>query len=250
MKQFLDVAYGTDEKQKLDIYLPDAEAFPVFLYLHYGGFTGGDKSNAVYQPFIQHLTSRGIGVVSMNFRLYPQAKYPDFLEDAAQAVAWAFEHLKEYGNVEKIYLGGSSSGGYASMMLCFDRSWLGKYGISPLDLAGFVHDSGQPTTHFNVLKERGMDTKRVVIDESAPIYHVGVDEVYPRMLIIVAEQDRRNRNEQNALLLSTLRHFGHEEDKVGYLVMPGKHVSYVGRLDESGESEFGKAIFDFISAEK
>ena len=248
MKQFLDVAYGSDEKQKLDIYLPDAEAFPVFLYLHYGGFTGGDKGNAVYQPFIQHLTSRGIGVVSINFRLYPQAKYPDFLEDAAQAVAWAFEHLKEYGNVGKIYLGGSSSGGYASMMLCFDCSWLGKHGISPLDLAGFVHDSGQPTTHFNVLKERGMDTKRVVIDESAPIYHVGVDEVYPRMLIIVAEQDRRNRNEQNALLLSTLRHFGHEEDKVGFLVMPGKHVSYVGRLDDNGESEFGKAIFDFISA--
>lgn len=243
MKTIRDICYNA-HKQYLDIHLPDCNSFPVFLYFHGGGLEEGDKAQR-FNLFIEYLTSHGIAVVSANYRMYPDAKYPDFLVDCAKAVAWVFENMKSYGNVTGIYVGGSSAGGYISQMLCFDKHYLAAHGISPMDIAGFIHDAGQPTCHFNVLRERGIDTRRVMIDESAPLYHVGADPDYPPMLIIVSDNDMENRYEQTVLLISTLKHFGHAE-KVKLKVMQSTHCAYIRKADETGESVFGKLIEDFI----
>ena len=79
-----------------------------------------------------------------------------------------------------------------------------------MDISGYVHDSGQPTAHFNVLKEKGMDFRRVIVDETAPLYFVGLEKEYPPMLFIVADQDMENRYEQTVLVLSTMDHFGYD----------------------------------------
>ena len=243
MKTIRDICYN-EHKQYLDIHLPDCDSFPVFLYFHGGGLEEGDKAQR-FNLFVEYLTSHGIAVVSANYRMYPDAKYPDFLVDCAKAVAWVFENMKTYGNVTGIYVGGSSAGGYISQMLCFDKHYLAAHGISPMDIAGFIHDAGQPTCHFNVLRERGIDTRRVMIDESAPLYHVGADPDYPPMLIIVSDNDMENRYEQTVLLMSTLKHFGHAE-KVKLKVMQSTHCGYIRKADETGESVFGKLIEDFI----
>ena len=247
MKSYLDICYDTTQEQCLNLYLPETDSFPVLVYFHGGGFKNGDKANQ--EVFCQHLTDCGIAVASANYRMYPGgAKYPDFVEDAATAVAWVFENIGKYGNVEGIYVGGSSAGGYLSQMLCFDKSWLGKHGIDPMQIAGFVHDAGQPTAHFNVLQEKGIDPRRVIIDETAPLYHVGRDEQYPPMLIIVSDNDMQNRYEQTMLLISTLKHFGHSEN-VTLTVMNGRHCSYIKAVDEAGVSVFGKAVAPFIKKE-
>jgi len=243
MKTILDVCYSQEQNQYLDIHLPESESFSVFLYFHGGGLTGGSKAGANH--FAEYLTAHGIAVVSANYRMYPQAKYPDFLEDSAEAVAWVMENMKQYGKVKKIYVGGSSAGGYITQMLCFDRRWLAKYGISPMDIAGFVHDAGQPTCHFNVLKERGIDSRRIVVDESAPLYHIGADSEYPPMLVIVSDNDIQNRYEQTVLLMSTLKHF--ELDKgVQMKLMNAKHCGYIKAFEENGDNVFGKLIWEFI----
>ena len=243
MKTILDVCYSQEQNQYLDIHLPESESFSVFLYFHGGGLTGGSKAGANH--FAEYLTAHGIAVVSANYRMYPQAKYPDFLEDSAEAVAWVMENKKQYGKVKKIYVGGSSAGGYITQMLCFDRRWLAKYGISPMDIAGFVHDAGQPTCHFNVLKERGIDSRRIVVDESAPLYHIGADSEYPPMLVIVSDNDIQNRYEQTVLLMSTLKHF--ELDKgVQMKLMNAKHCGYIKAFEENGDNVFGKLIWEFI----
>ncbi len=243
MKTVFDVCYNENNKQCLDIYLPENAEFSVLLYFHGGGLQAGDKSNQ--QVFFEYMVSQGIAVVSANYRMYPNAKYPDFLEDAADAVAWVFDNIGKYGKINGIYVGGSSAGGYLSQMLCFDKSWLSKYGIQPTDIAGFIHDAGQPTCHFNVLRERGVDTRRVIIDDSAPLYHIGEDDQYPPMLIIVSDDDMQNRYEQTMLLVSTLKHFGHSE-KVQLKVMSGKHCAYVKAVCQNGESVFGKIVTSFI----
>lgn len=145
-----------------------------------------------------------------------------------------------------IYVGGSSAGGYLSQMLCFDEKWLAKYNIKPCDITGFIHDAGQPTCHFNVLKERGIDSRRVIIDDSAPLYHIGEADEYPPMLIIVSDNDMKNRYEQTMLLESTLKHFGHTE-KVQLKIMNGTHCAYVNKVDQDGESVFGKLVLSFIN---
>ena len=153
--------------------------------------------------------------------------------------------MSRYGKVKNIFVGGSSAGGYLSKMLCFDKRWLAPYGIKPTDIAGFYHDAGQPTCHFNVLRERGIDSRRVIVDDSAPLYHIGEDSGYPPMLILVSDHDMENRYEQTMLLISTLKHFGHT-DTVTLKIMHGTHCSYVDALDQDGESVLGKAVLDFV----
>lgn len=243
MKKLLDVCYSKETGQCLDIYLPECETFPVMLYFHGGGLEAGDKSDAEF--FAGYLTSHGISLVSADYRMYPDAKYPDFLIDAADSAAWVFKNMGNYGNISGIYIGGSSAGGYISQMLCFDKTWLSAHYIDVMKISGFIHDAGQPTCHFNVLRERGMDSRRVIIDKSSPIYHIDGQGQCPPMLIIVSDNDMENRYEQTMLLISTLKHFGYS-DKVKLKIMNGGHCAYVGAEDENGESVFGKIITEFI----
>ena len=243
MRSIHNICYSPDQGQYLDLYLPECDLFPVMVYFHGGGLEVGDKAG---QPaLVEYLTGCGIAVVSANYRMYPQAKYPDFLTDAAQAVAWVFRNIHNYGTATGIYVGGSSAGGYISQMLCFDPSWLAEQGLHPDRICGFIHDAGQPTCHFNVLRERGLDTRRVIIDESAPLYHIQADKPYPPMLIIVSDQDMPNRYEQTALLVSTLTHFGYG-DRVTLRIMQGKHCAYVNKLDDQGHSILGQLVSKFI----
>lgn len=244
MKTVFDVCYNEKTKQYLDIYLPDSDGFSVLLYFHGGGLEVGDKSDQ--KVLFDYMISQGIAVVSANYRMYPNAKYPDFLIDAADATAWVFKNIGNYGKIKDIYVGGSSAGGYISQMLCFDEKWLSKYGIKSADFSGFILDAGQPTCHYNVLRERGLDTRRVIVDDSAPLYHIGESEQYPPMLIIVSDNDMENRYEQTMLLVSTLKHFDHFE-KVQLKVMNGTHCAYVGATDQNGESVLGKLIAEFIN---
>lgn len=249
MKTVTNIFY-TPEKhpaQTLDLYLPEGGgSFPAFVFFHGGGLVKGDKAGNTVTVLSEYLTSHGVALISANYRLYPHAHYPDFICDAAAAVAWAIKHMPEYGASGKLFVGGSSAGGYLSMMLCFDKKYLGLYNIAPTSLAGFIHDAGQPTAHFNVLKERGIDTRRVIVDESAPLYHIGVDPEYPPMLFIVSDGDMKNRLEQTQLAISTLKHFEYDESKYKYRLMHGKHTAYTSQLDENGESVYGKMIFEFM----
>lgn len=226
MKEIKDICYsGVDnERQKLDLYLPESDEFSVFVYFHGGGIEKGNKSCPEMAEF---LTANNIAVASANYRLYPNAAYPDFVRDAAAAVAWVFKNINEYGKCNKIYVGGTSAGAYLSMMLCFDKRWLGIHKISPMEIAGFVHNAGQPTTHFNVLRERGLDYRRVVVDEAAPVYHIGADGTEcPPMLHICATNDITGRHDQLKMVMSTMEHFGYDMSKIELRVVEGRHTRY------------------------
>ena len=206
--------------------------------MHGGGITAGDKSSA--KAVGEYVANHGIAFVSVNYRLYPDAKYPDFICDSAEAVAWVYENVGQYGKCEGIYIGGSSAGGYISMMLCFDDKYLAEYNLPKDVIKGYIHDAGQPTTHFNVLAERGIDSRRVIVDEAAPLFHIGKAESYPPMIFIVSDNDMKNRFEQTQLTISTLKHFGYDESKIYYRLMHGNHCHY------SSKEQFGEIICEFI----
>ena len=244
MKTFEDIYYGNG--QKLDLYLPDANSFDLFVYFHGGGIEKGDKREITVQLISEYLNSKGVAVASCNYRMYPEAHYPDFIRDAAAAVHWLSNHIGEYGKCDRIFVGGSSAGGYLSMMLCFDKRWYAECGDFPVSVAGYVHDAGQPTCHFNVLRERGIDHRRVIVDDSAPLYHIGAEKEYPPMMFIVADNDMKNRFEQIELVRSTLRHFAYDESKIFYHLMQGTHCGYCKKVDEEGDSLLGKMILELI----
>ncbi|MBQ9098096.1 MAG: alpha/beta hydrolase [Clostridia bacterium] len=246
MRTVENICYSGD--QLLDLHLPDKSDFDLFIYFHGGGLEKGDKTALATQLLAPFLTGRGIAVASCNYRMYPCAQYPDFLNDAAAAVHWLSNHINEYGTCRRMIVGGSSAGGYLSMMLCFDKRWYEACGQFPVPVVGYFHDAGQPTCHFNVLRERGVDRRRLIVDDSAPLFYIGTEASYPPMMLVVSDDDMKNRYEQTLLVLSTLRHFAYDESKIGFTLMHGKHCAYCKQVDEKGDSVLGKMVLEFIQS--
>ena len=119
-RKWLNVAYAkTSPAQKLDIYLPDDGngPFPVILSIHGGAFKAGDKADGQVSPMLEGL-KRGYAVVSVNYRLSPEAKFPAHIFDIKAAVRWIRANAGLYKfNPEKIVAWGGSAGGHLSAML-------------------------------------------------------------------------------------------------------------------------------------
>lgn len=245
MKQYTDISYATESpEQVLDLFLPDREEFPVFIYFHGGGLEGGTNKD---KPYIsQTLTELGAAFITAEYRKYPNAKYPEYIIDAANVVKWTAENISSYGKCSKIYVGGSSAGGYLSMMLCFDRRYLESVGLDRFAVSGYFHDAGQPTSHFNVLREKGIDSRRVIVDETAPMFYVGTEEKYPPMHFVYSDNDMQNRPEQTVLMMSTLKHFGFGDETFSHTVMKGAHCQHTRALTDDGKSVFGLMVADFL----
>ena len=240
--------YNLEYKEglRLDLHLPESREFDLFVYFHGGGLTGGKRASA--EHFAGTLAKHNIATATVQYRLYPNAQFPDFIEDAAEAIAWLKNHIADFGKCNKMFVGGSSAGGYLSMMLCFDGRYLDKVGMKPTDISAYIHDAGQPTSHFRVLKERGVDSRRLIVDETAPMFFVGTAETYAPMLFIVSDDDMFGRYEQTMLMVKTLNHFGHTEN-VALEIMHGKHCAYVGAKDENGEGVLGNVILSYLRKE-
>jgi acetyl esterase/lipase len=116
----LDVPYASkSEAQKLDIYLPEKGEgqFPVIMSVHGGAFKMGDKRDGQVFPMLEGL-KRGYAVVSINYRLSGEAKWPAQINDCKAAVRWIKANSKKYKlNPNKIAAWGGSAGGHLSAML-------------------------------------------------------------------------------------------------------------------------------------
>jgi len=111
--KWLDISYAkTSNAQKLDVYLPEGEGpFPVILSIHGGAFKGGDKRDGQLTPMLEGL-KRGYAVVSINYRLSPEAIFPAQIYDVKAAVRWIRANAKQYKfNPDKIAAWGGSAGG-------------------------------------------------------------------------------------------------------------------------------------------
>ncbi|ABC64217.1 alpha/beta hydrolase [Erythrobacter litoralis] len=123
------VAYGTDERQRLDIFTPDAplaagEARPVVVFFYGGSWNSGTRTG--YDFVGRALAARGYVTLVPDYRLVPDVRYPAFVEDGAAAVRWARENAAQYGgDADRIVLVGHSAGAYIAAMLALDERWLG-----------------------------------------------------------------------------------------------------------------------------
>lgn len=158
--------------------------------------------------------NQGIAVVAVNYRLSPQAKNPAYIEDAAQAVAWVFKHIAEYGgDPERIFVSGHSAGGYLTLMVGLEKQYLGKYGVDADQLKGLIPVSGQTNTHYTIRKERGLPQNLPVVDQYAPLNQAR--KGLPPVLLITGDRhlEMTARYEENAHLYAILKSFGNENVK-------------------------------------
>ena len=138
----LDVAYGADEDQALDIYLPpgaDAAGVPVLLYFHGGAWRHGYKEwNGFMEPAFVDLPAI---FISVGYRLAPEHRFPAQLDDGLAALAWVHRTVADRGgDPARISVAGWSAGGALGALLALRRETYAAHGL-PEDVVKACHVS-------------------------------------------------------------------------------------------------------------
>lgn len=117
-----DVAYGEHQKQRYDIWLAkrsDAKPTPLVIYIHGGGFRGGDKASLRGQT-VQNFLEKGISFASMNYRLSNVGPYPIMMHDSARGLQHIRSKAKEWNlDAKRVACYGGSAGAGISLWLAF-----------------------------------------------------------------------------------------------------------------------------------
>ena len=137
-----DISYGPNARMRLDIYSPrDAQHRPVVVFWHGGLWVEGSKSQ--YRFVGAALARAGYVVVLPDYRLYPEVRFPAFVEDGASAVRWVQHHIGKYGGDPKsIFLMGHSAGAHIAAMIAMDDRDLQTKGGSSQWIRGLIGLSG------------------------------------------------------------------------------------------------------------
>lgn len=143
-----NIAYGPDERQRLDMYAPTDSTgpAPILVFVHGGGFLKGDKGGADAWPNanVGRMAAQAgfVGVV-INYRLAPDHMWPAGAQDVAAVVSWLKANAAQHGgDPDRIVLAGTSAGavhvaGYLKLAgdadICGAVLLSGLYGYTPLD---------------------------------------------------------------------------------------------------------------------
>ena len=125
------VPYGRDPIQAVDIYTPaaatpqaSAAPLPVVIWFHGGGWNNGGRPQYAFAG--RAFSGQGFVTVVAGYRLDEEGKFPNFMEDAAAAIAWTHANIARYGgDPDRIVLAGHSAGGHIVTLAGLDESWLG-----------------------------------------------------------------------------------------------------------------------------
>lgn len=137
------IPYAGGPRRTLDVYRPNVAGKSAVIVFFYGGsWQDGDKES--YQFVAAALARRGYAVVVPDYRVYPEVRYPAFLDDGARAVKWVRANIAQYGgDPRRIYVMGHSAGAYIAASLVIDPRWLAKVGMQPRrDIAGLIGLAG------------------------------------------------------------------------------------------------------------
>ncbi|HZZ79646.1 MAG TPA: alpha/beta hydrolase [Gemmataceae bacterium] len=139
-----DIAYvkNADKLQTLDIYAPaNAKNLPVVVWIHGGGWQGGDKSEIYMKP--QAFNNKGFVLVSINYRLLPKVDMETLTRDVAKSIRWVHDHIAEHGgDPKRLLIMGHSAGAQLAALLCTDEKWLKDEGLSFAIIKGCVPVDG------------------------------------------------------------------------------------------------------------
>lgn len=185
-----DLAYGPDPRQKLDVYIPDGlkGPAPMLLFFYGGSWQSGTKRD--YQGFGQAFASKGIVTLVADYRLYPQVKFPAFVEDGARALAFAHDHAGAWGgDAGRLFVSGHSAGGYIAVMLGSDERYLKAAGGDFSWLRGIIGIAG-PYDFLPLSDKAYIDMFHGAANRAIlPITYIDDTNARPPMLLVAGSDD-------------------------------------------------------------
>jgi acetyl esterase/lipase len=209
------VSYAEGARGKLDICRPvRAVAAPVVVFFYGGGWRSGYKE--LYRYVAKALARRGYVAVVPDYRIFPEARYPDFIEDGAKAVRWVKDNAQKFGgDPDRLFLSGHSAGAHIAAMLAIDGRWLANVGlVACRDIAGLIGISG-PYDFMPVRDETyieifgGADRP-----ETQPIFHVA--PAAPPALLMTGDRDETVDPGNSTRFAARLREVGNHAAVLTY----------------------------------
>jgi acetyl esterase/lipase len=133
-----DIPYGPLPRQKLDLYKPEMPRpdGKTVVFFYGGNWDSGARSDYLFVA--QALAARGIAAIVADYRLYPEVRFPAFIEDGAMAVRWAADKI----GTDRLFLMGHSAGAHIALMLAVNTPYLAAAGVDRMKLRGIIGLSG------------------------------------------------------------------------------------------------------------
>jgi acetyl esterase/lipase len=210
-----DIAFGADPRQKLDIYVPDGltKPAPVIIFLYGGSWQSGAKG--AYRWIGQTFASQGIVTVIADYRIYPPAHFPDFVDDAALALRKVHETISSYGgDPSRVFVAGHSAGAYNAVMLASNPQYLRDAGGDLSWIDGAIGIAGPydflPMTDRAIIELFGGPA----IPATQPINFI--DGKRPPMLLVAGAADETVSPGNTKRMVAKLKANGSEAEAILY----------------------------------
>jgi acetyl esterase/lipase len=236
-----------DDKDKLDLYLPEGRRNAPVIVSYYGNqLMGGDKSEDAYVG--RRFASAGFVTAVVNYRLSPAVSHPAHVQDAAASFAWVKRHIGEYGgDPERIFAIGYSAGAYLAALIATDPRYLAAHTLTPRDIRGVV-----PVSAFYYVEGRGVapdrdksvwGTDRTVWVDASPAHHLHANG--PPILILYADRDEDWRRQQNVEVAAAMKAAGQTHVEIK-MISGRNHATIWSRVGDEGD-ETAEQIIRFVS---
>jgi acetyl esterase/lipase len=185
------IRYGPHSRHHLDVWVPAnpvSAKLPVVVFFYGGGWHAGERAD--YGFAAAAFAAQGFVAVVPDYRLVPEVRYPDFLEDAALSLRWVWQNIAHYGgDPGSIAVAGHSAGAYIAAMLALDPRWLAAVQLPPhLVRAGVLLSGPFDFAPFREWRGRATFGGHPDPAETQPINHVRADA--PPLLLQHGSSDR------------------------------------------------------------
>lgn len=183
-----DLPYGAADRQRLDVYKAPRGRLgaPVVVFVYGGRWKYGSKDD--YLLIANTFARRGWMTVIPDYRLYPEVRFPGWVEDGAAAVRWTVDNIARHGgDPRNIFVIGHSAGGHTAALLALDAQYLRDAGVAPGRVQGFVSIAGPVDTNWTAPDVQRLMGPREGWPGTYPATHV--DGSAPPLLLLHGDRD-------------------------------------------------------------
>lgn len=233
----LDIAYGSEPSETLDIFPARGESRALLSFIHGGYWRSRDKADFSFlaPPFVE----RGVTVAVVNYALTPAVTIETIVRQMLAAHAWLYRNCGKYGAPrERIYVSGHSAGGHLTAMM-LAAVWSAYAQDLPDDLVkGGLAVSGlydlEPLLHVSFNSDLRLDAQSV--QKLSPVNYSPLRSV--PLYTCVGGLESNEFKRQNRLIAQTWKHCFKRD-----IATPGcHHLSVIEQLSNPNSALFAGAL--------
>ena len=199
-----NILYGDKPLQDLDIYYPKPlakamqskkatadnainDSYPMVVFVHGGSWESGSKDEYAFVG--QSLAQAGYVTAVINYRKAPEHVYPDYVQDAAQAIAWSYKNAESlHADPKRLAVIGHSAGAFNAVAAVANEDFLAPYGVKPNYISAVIGIAGPYSYDSRKFSSASAFGANATPDNIIPDRNI--KGAQPPYLLLTAEKDK------------------------------------------------------------